>query len=335
MTTDTHSGRQRRAELAGDRVMRLERMIEIRRVEETIQRLFADGLVKGTTHTCQGQEAVAVALASVTRPEDAVTCTYRGHGVALALGMPPLAVLAEVLGRTDGAIGGMGGSMHLSDPRLGLFPTFAIVGAGLPIAVGAAVARRHAGSDAIAVAVFGDGATNIGAFHESMNLAKVWNVPVIFLCENNLYGEYSRIDRTTPFEDLYRRGAAYDIPSRAVDGQDVDTLVAELAEEVAVVRSTSSPRFVEVKTYRFAGHSRTDSGPYRRPGELDEWLLRDPIAIMGERLVNEGILSSNSRQELEDSVADRVQFATEQALASAEPGVSTMFSNVWSDRNQR
>src|SRR5690606_31953076 len=154
---------------------------------------------KGSTHTCQGQEAVSVALASVTSPNDAVTCTYRGHGHALALGMTPTEVMGEVLGRRSGSIGGVGGSMHLSDPSIGLLPTFAIVGAGIPVAVGAAIGRRSTGGDGIAIAVFGDGATNIGAFHEALNLARVWEVPVVFLCENNLYGEYSRIDRTTPF----------------------------------------------------------------------------------------------------------------------------------------
>lgn len=335
MTVGIDLVRERRAELVGDRVAWLERMVEIRRVEETIQGLFADGLVKGTTHTCQGQEGVAVALASVTRPEDAVTCTYRGHGVALALGMSPLAVLAEVLGRTDGSIGGMGGSMHLSDPTIGLFPTFAIVGAGLPIAVGAAIARKGQEAGAVAVAIFGDGATNIGAFHESMNLAKVWGAPVLFLCENNLYGEYSRIDRTTPFEDLYRRGAAYDIPSRMVDGQDIDHLAAVLAIEVEAVRESASPRFVEVKTYRYVGHSRSDTGPYRLPGELDEWLQRDPVTMLAERLIAEGILSSNTFQELDDLTTGRVRLAAEHALASEEPGIPAMFANIWSETGGR
>src|SRR5690606_2292264 len=146
---------------------------------------FAAGLVKGSTHTCQGQEAVSVAMAAATSSEDVVTCTYRGHGHALALGMTPTQVMGEVLGRSVGSIGGVGGSMHLSDLSLGLLPTFAIVGAGIPVAVGAASGRRAAGTDGSGVALFGDGATNIGAFHEGLNLARVWNVPVVFVCENN------------------------------------------------------------------------------------------------------------------------------------------------------
>ncbi|MEX1004978.1 MAG: thiamine pyrophosphate-dependent dehydrogenase E1 component subunit alpha [Acidimicrobiia bacterium] len=318
---------ERRAALA-DRVGRLERMLEIRRTEESIQAMFAEGLVKGTTHTCQGQEAVAVAVAAATTQADVVTCTYRGHGHALALGMTPTSVIGEVLGKTVGSIGGVGGSMHLSDLTIGLLPTFAIVGAGIPVAVGAAIGRRATGTDAIGVATFGDGATNIGAFHEALNLAKVWDVPVVFLCENNLYGEYSRIDRTTPFEDLYRRGAAYDIPSRAVDGQDVDTLVDELSVEFEAARAESSPRFVEVKTYRFVGHSRSDTAPYRRSGELDEWLDRDPIQILGDRLVAEGVLSEEARAALESDVAERIDRATDDVKAAEAPGIEAMFAHV-------
>ncbi|HSJ29304.1 MAG TPA: thiamine pyrophosphate-dependent dehydrogenase E1 component subunit alpha [Acidimicrobiia bacterium] len=312
----------------GDRVARLERMIEIRRVEEAIQKMFAEGLVKGSTHTCQGQEAVSVAVAAVARPDDVVTCTYRGHGHALALGMTPVQVMGEVLGRTVGSIGGVGGSMHLSDPSIGLLPTFAIVGAGIPVAVGAAIGRRASGADSIGIALFGDGATNIGAFHEALNLASVWDVPVVFVCENNLYGEYSRIDRTTPFEDLYRRGAAYDIPSRAVDGQDADTLVAELSAEFDAARTTPGPRFVEVKTYRFVGHSRSDTAPYRRPGELDEWLQRDPIAILGDRLVDEGALSNDERRALETTVGQRVAEAVEVVMQAPPPDLAAMFAHV-------
>lgn len=317
-----------RRKALSDRVARLARMIEIRRTEEAIQTLFADGLVQGSTHTCQGQEAVAVALASVTSPDDVVTCTYRGHGHALALGLTPKEVIGEVLGRQVGSIGGVGGSMHLSDPSVGLLPTFAIVGAGIPVAVGAAIGNRASGGDGIGVAVFGDGATNIGAFHEALNLASVWDAPVVFLCENNLYGEYSRIDRTTPFEDLYRRAAAYDVPARAVDGQDVDTLVKELSKEVEEARSSSKPRFVEAKTYRFVGHSRSDTAPYRRPGELEEWLERDPVTILSERLVTEGVLEASEATDLDAEVTASVEAVVAEVKASPPPPLSAMFANV-------
>ena len=322
---------ERRDVIKFDRLARLGRMIEIRRVEEAIQQLFAEGAVRGTTHTAQGQEAVSVALAAATEPSDSVTCTYRGHGVALALGMKPETLLAEVLGRSTGAIGGVGGSMHLCDRSIGLMPTFAIVGAGIPVAVGAGLSSKILGSNAIAVAVFGDGATNIGAFHESMNLARVWELPVLFLCENNLYGEYSRIDRTTPFEDLHRRGGSYDMDSRSLDGQEVESLTVELQHEVDQIRATSMPRFVEVKTYRFAGHSRSDPATYRPEGELDKWLKRDPIALASAAVIADGLLDEGAVEALDKQVSERVTEAVGVAVASPEPALKSMFENVKAD----
>jgi len=322
---------ERRDVVKFDRLARLGRMIEIRRVEEAIQQLFAEGAVRGTTHTAQGQEAVSVALAAATEPSDSVTCTYRGHGVALALGMKPETLLAEVLGRSTGAIGGVGGSMHLCDRSIGLMPTFAIVGAGIPVAVGAGLSSKILGSNAIAVAVFGDGATNIGAFHESMNLARVWELPVLFLCENNLYGEYSRIDRTTPFEDLHRRGGSYDMDSRSLDGQEVESLTVELQHEVDQIRATSMPRFVEVKTYRFAGHSRSDPATYRPEGELDKWLKRDPIALASAAVIADGLLDEGAVEALDKQVSERVTEAVGVAVASPEPALKSMFENVKAD----
>ena len=322
---------ERRDVIKFDRLARLGRMIEIRRVEEAIQQLFAEGAVRGTTHTAQGQEAVSVALAAATEPSDSVTCTYRGHGVALALGMKPETLLAEVLGRSTGAIGGVGGSMHLCDRSIGLMPTFAIVGAGIPVAVGAGLSSKILGSNAIAVAVFGDGATNIGAFHESMNLARVWELPVLFLCENNLYGEYSRIDRTTPFEDLHRRGGSYDMDSRSLDGQEVESLTVELQHEVDQIRAKSMPRFVEVKTYRFAGHSRSDPATYRPEGELDKWLKRDPIALASAAVIADGLLDEGAVEALDKQVSERVTEAVGVAVASPEPALKSMFENVKAD----
>lgn len=328
---ENRSSLERRDMVKSDRVARLGRMIEIRRVEESIQQLFTEGRVRGTTHTAQGQEAVSVALAATTEPTDTVTCTYRGHGVALALGMRPETLLAEVLGRSTGAIGGVGGSMHLCDRSIGLMPTFAVVGAGLPVAVGAALSSKLLGTGTIAVAVFGDGATNIGAFHESMNLARVWELPVLFLCENNLYGEYSRIDRTTPFEDLHQRGGSYDMDSRAIDGQEVESLVTELRREVAQIREASMPRFVEVKTYRFAGHSRSDPATYRPEGELDEWLKRDPITLATASVIADGLLDGAAVDALDKRVSEQVLEAVQIAVTSPEPTLKSMFENVRAD----
>jgi TPP-dependent pyruvate/acetoin dehydrogenase alpha subunit len=319
----------RRNEILDDRVKCFERLIEIRRFEERVQQLFDDGQVHGTTHLANGQEAVAVALARAIRPTDIVTCTYRSHAMALALGMTPDSVVAEIMGRETGCIGGVGGSMHLSDSSIGLLPTFAIVGAGIPVALGAALTAQTLDQDRVAVAVFGDGATNIGAFHESLNLASVWSLPVLFLCENNHFGEYSRIDVTTPFEDLTRRAEAYDIEARTLDGQDLDAATGGLRDAVAAVRNGSGPQFVEMKTYRYSGHSRSDTAPYRDPEELARWLARDPIAILRSRLLDEGHITSSEVAEIESRVGQRIEDATTAAFSSEYPPTSAMFNNIF------
>lgn len=287
MLKTTQTALERRSAL-GDPVGRYSRMVEIRIAEDIIKELFATGLVAGSTHTCQGQEAVSVGIATVLRRTDLVGCTYRGHGHAMALGMPPVEVLGEILGREIGCVGGLGGSMHLSSRLIGLMPTMAIVGAGLPISAGAAWAAQLDGRDDIGVSIFGDGASNIGAFHEALNIAAVWRLPVVFICENNLYGEYSRIDTTTAVEDIAVRASAYGMASAVVDGQDLDEVMESVAQAAASARAGEGPTLLEMKTYRYAGHSRSDPASYRPEGELDSWLLRDPIAIYGSRLVGSG-----------------------------------------------
>lgn len=327
----TATAQERRSRLYGDRVARLERMVEIRRLEDRVQELFAEGLVHGTTHTAQGQEAVAVGLAASLRPTDTVTCTYRGHGIALALGLSPEAVLGEIMGRTMGSVGGIGGSMHLCDPDVGLLPTFAIVGAGIPVAAGAALTAQVNGTDAVGVAVFGDGSTNIGAFHEALNLAAIWRLPALFVIENNVYGEYSRINLTTPIEDLAERGTSYGMPSTIVDGQDVDEVTGALAETVDGIRNGGGPRLVEMKTYRYAGHSRSDKAEYRPAGEKEAWLARDPIDRFEERLVHEGTLTEDDIAVLHREAAARIEEAVETVKASPAPGPEAMFRNIYAD----
>lgn len=314
-----------------DRIERLDRMVEVREFEDRTKQLFADGVVHGTTHTAQGQEAVEVGLAASIRPTDIVTCTYRGHGVALGLGMLPEVVLGEIVGRTIGSIGGVGGSMHLCDMDVGLLPTFAIVGAGIPVAAGAAFTAQVQGTDSIAVAVFGDGATNIGAFHEALNLASIWDLPVMFLCENNVYGEYSRYNLTTRVEDLATRASSYGMRSRIVDGQDIDVTVEAFTEEAERVRSGEGPVLIEAKTYRYAGHSRADTAPYRPEGEFESWLERDPIDTFAARLIAEGTLDEPGLAQVRERVAARLDQAIETVLASPEPDEASMFRNVWAN----
>ena len=318
---------ERRAALA-DPIRCLERMMEIRVFEDRIKELFAEGVVHGTTHTCQGQEAVSVGVARVLNPTDQVCCTYRGHGHALALGLTMDAVLGEIMGRTTGAVGGVGGSMHLCDRSVGLLPTSAIVGAGIPIAVGAALSASIKGDGSVAVALFGDGATNIGAFHEGLNLAAIWKLPVVFVCENNVYGEYSRFDRTTPIEDLAERGRAYAIPSEIVDGQSLDSVVAAMEVAVERARRGDGPTFLECKTYRYSGHSRADAATYRPEGELDRWLARDPLRLYSAQLVEHGIVDEAGIESLREAVAARVDECVARTKAAPVATVDSMFTNV-------
>jgi pyruvate dehydrogenase E1 component alpha subunit len=317
----------RRAALA-DRVEQLKRMVEIRAVETRIQKLFADGMVRGSTHLCNGQEAVSVGIARSIDADDVVTCTYRGHGHALALGANPVQVLGEICGRTVGCAGGLGGSMHLMEASVGLLPTFAIVGAGLPVACGAAMAAKARGTDRISVAIFGDGSTNIGAFHEALNFAAIRKLPIVFICENNLYGEYSRINLTTPVSDIAVRASSYAMPGVIVDGQDVDAVAKAVAEAVARARKGEGPSLLEMKTYRYSGHSRSDPATYRIPGELDTWLKRDPIELFAKVLVDEKAIGPNDLATMKEDVAKTVDKDADTVLAAPEPAQKEIFAHV-------
>lgn len=319
---------QRREAVRTDRRARYERMVEIRTLENRVQALFAEGVVHGTTHLALGQEAVAVGIAAGARPTDHVTCTYRGHGVALALGLTPTDVIGEIMGRELGSVGGVGGSMHLCDMEVGLMPTFAIVGAGIPVAAGAALTAQVRGTDDAAIAVFGDGATNIGAFHEGLNLAAIWKLPVVFVCENNQYGEYSRIDLTTPVSDIADRAASYSIPGIIVDGQDVDAVAAATASALERARAGGGPTLLEMKTYRYAGHSRSDTAPYRPDGELDEWLEKDPISCFAARLVSEGVLTDSEVEEIDRATSARIEQVVETVKNAPAAGLPAMFANI-------
>ena len=319
----------RRLRLQSGRVGRYEAMCEIRAFEDRVQAMFFEGAVHGTTHTCQGQEAVSVGIAAAARPTDTVTCTYRGHGHALALGVPPATVLGEIMGRRAGSVGGVGGSMHLCDTSVGLLPTFAIVGAGIPVAAGAALTAQVKGTDDAAIAIFGDGASNIGAFHEGLNLAAIWKLPAVFVCENNQYGEYSAIHLTTPIENIADRAASYSIPGHVVDGQDVDVVAAAVGEALARARAGEGPTLLEMKTYRYAGHSRADTAPYRPEGELDRWYERDPINTYRSRLVDEGAITAEEADEIQARAAQRVVDAEATASAGDPATVGDMFRHIY------
>ena len=319
----------RRQKIRIDKIAQYERMLEIREFEDQIIPIFAAGLARGSTHLCQGQEALAVGLASVLRDTDVVAATYRGHGIALALGLTPESVLGEIMGKANGCCGGVGGTMHLCDMSVGFLPTSAIVGAGIPIATGAALAFQTQGIDSVGVAVFGDGATNIGAFHEGLNLASIWKLPVIFICDNNVYGEYSRIHTTTPIEDLHMRAESYNMPHFALDGMDVSAVQAGITEAVERARTGGGPTLIEAKTYRFSGHSRTDQALYRPAGELEKWLERDPIKVTEDALVEQGILNHESIQAMKSSMKVEIANVIATCTEAPEPPLAAMFENIW------
>jgi TPP-dependent pyruvate/acetoin dehydrogenase alpha subunit len=321
------------AQTALDRETKLglySRMLEIRYFEDEIERLFLQNLVRGSTHLCQGQEAVEVGACSALRPGDTMTCTYRGHGAVLALGAPLDRTMAEILGKANGLCGGKGGSMHLTDLGIGALGSFAVVGAHLPITVGAALAAQYRGTDAVSIAFFGDGATNIGAFHEALNLAAIWKLPAIFVCENNLYGEYSPLASTTPVAHLSDRAGSYAMAAERIDGNDVLAVRATVESAAARARAGEGPTLIEALTYRQKGHSRTDPGAYRPPGELDRWLERDPILLFGQFLEESGSADAESLADLRSAAAQRVQEAAAAARSWPDPEPSSRLENVFS-----
>jgi pyruvate dehydrogenase E1 component alpha subunit len=249
-------------------------------------------------------------------PQDVQTNTYRGHGEALALGMEPEVAFAELMGRSSGGSRGLGGSMHLIDAARRNIGANAIVGAGLPIAVGAALAFKLRGEPRVALTFFGDGATNIGTFHESLNMASVWKAPVVFIITNNLYGEYSPLRETTPLDDLARRADPFDMPGVIVDGQDVEAVHAATSEAVDRARTGAGPSLLEMKTYRYRGHSRSDPARYRPAGELDAWKERDPLLILGARLAAAGQLDEEAQEALRQRTQADVDAAAERAAAA-------------------
>ncbi len=291
-------------------------MVLIRRFEERVQSLFLRGEVYGTTHLYSGQEAVATGFASALVDEDRVACTYRGHGHSLAAGTEPEALLAELLGRSTGVNGGRAGSMNVVDPDHGLIGCFGIVGGSIAAATGAALALK--GKGAIAVAYFGDGATNQAYFFECLNFAKVLDLPVVFVCENNGYGEYTPTEAVTA-GPIVARATAMGLRTTEVDGMDAWAVRAAALEVVARVRAGGGPEFVEAKTYRFVGHSRSDPGTYRPAGELERWQERDPLLVGEERLRREHGLEDGDIQAIAESVDAELARIEESALAAPFP----------------
>jgi TPP-dependent pyruvate/acetoin dehydrogenase alpha subunit len=305
--------------------------VALRQFEKRAYDLFLENFVKGTSHLSLGQEAIAAGFAAAMRPDDYTFATYRGHAHTLARGVPMTPVLAELMGRTNGLMAGKGGSMHLTSVEHGVMGSYAIIGAHLPIACGAAWSAQYRGTDQVAVCFFGDGSTNIGAFHEALNFAAVWKLPVVFVCENNLWMEYTRTTEITavphPAAD---RASAYGLESIIVDGNDVDAVFAVATTAMARARAGEGPSLIEALTYRHGGHSRADPGKYRPDEEVAEWLAKDPIPMYHARLLAEGATEAQL-VEIELSVAAEVDQATEEAKAGPTPGADLLMKDVWAD----
>src|SRR5512145_1251884 len=333
---DTHVKRKRTAEYEIDigRETRLElyrQQLELRHCEKRASDLFLQNLVKGTNHLALGQEAVAAGFALAMNPDDYTFCTYRGHNHTLARGAPMAGILGELMGRECGLLGGKGGSMHLTDVERGAMGSYAIIGAHLPVAAGAAWSAQYRGTEQVAVCFFGDGTTNIGAFHEALNFSVVWKLPVIFVCENNLYMEYTPIHWVTAVEHpAADRAAAYGLERIVIDGNDADEVYRTAAKFMDRARKGGGPALIEAMTYRHSGHSRADPAKYRPAGELEKWLERDPVKTYRERLLKLGV-AEGTLKDIETEAMRKVDEATAAARASPAPRLDGIERNVWAD----
>ena len=316
---------------AGQLLTLYEQMAVIRRTEKAAHDLFLAGLVKGTTHLAAGHEAVAVGASASLRPDDYVFATYRGHHHAMARGASPAECLAELMSKGTGLCKAKGGSMHLTKASHAMLGSYAIVGAHLPIAAGAAWSAQLRGSGQVAVAFFGDGATNIGAFHEALNLAAVWSLPVLFICENNLYMEYTPIgDVTAVANPAAGRAPAYGIPAEIIDGNDVVVVKDVVAVAAERARAGDGPTVIEALTYRHFGHSRTDPGTYRPAAEVEDWLRRDPLELARARLQALG-MPAESVAMADERAGEVVADAVAAAKAAPGPDPDDALTDVWAD----
>src|SRR6516164_5743343 len=312
--------------------LRMYRMqVEIREAEQRAYDLFLQNLVKGTSHLSLGQEAVAAGFGNAMKPGDLSFCTYRGHAHTLARGVPVEKVLGELMQRDNGLMRGKGGSMHLTSVAHGVMGSYAIIGAHLPIACGAALRAQYKGEDDVTVCFFGDGTTNIGAFHEALNFAAVWKLPVIFVCENNLYMEYTPIGEVTAVKHpAADRASAYGLERILIDGNDADIVYRTAKAAYGRARAGQGPSLIECVTYRHSGHSRADPAKYRPEGELEAWKQRDPIKIYKERLLQFGV-TEDAIAKIDAEVRKVVDDATEACKAAPVPPVDILTTDVYAD----
>ncbi len=306
-------------------------MFLIRRFEERCGEMYARGKITGFTHLYIGEEAVAVGAISVLHERDYVVSTYRDHGHCLAKGTDPKLVMAELFGRSTGLSKGKGGSMHLYDDRLRFLGGYAIVAGGLPIAAGVGIAIKYKEEDCVVATFFGDGATNAGAFHESLNVAAAWKLPIIFICENNFFAIGTALERVAPSKELYKRVKAYALPSERVDGMDVLAVREAMERAVERAREGEGPSFIEAVTYRYRGHSMADPDDYRTKREEKIWKERDPIIKMAQHLRDKAIISPDDLKELQDDVNAQVDASLQFAEESPWPELQELMKDIYSD----
>ncbi len=307
----------------------LRRMLLIRAFEEQAEQLYFQGLIHGTMHLSIGQEGSAVGSIWALRPEDYILSTHRGHGHSIAKGAKPALMMAEFLAKETGYCRGRGGSMHIADVETGNLGANGIVGGGIPLAAGVGVSIQMQKLDRVVMVFFGDGAANEGAFHESLNLASIWDLPVIYLCENNQYAMSMSVRRSMNIQDISQRACAYGIPGVSVDGNDFLAVYRAAKEAVDRARRGEGPTLIEAKTYRWKGHSRSDKQRYRTKEEVQEWQARDPIRRLAERMMAQGWLDQASFQALQEDVAREIQEAVAFAMESPEPDPATILEGVY------
>jgi len=304
-------------------------MVLIRIVEERAAQLYQQGKIGGFLHLYIGQEAVSTGIISVRKPQDRVITAYRDHGVAINCGISADEVLAELLGKSTGTSKGKGGSMHMADVEKNFWGGHAIVGAHLPIAAGLALGDQYQETDGVTICMFGDGATNIGYFHEALNLSKVWNLPVLWVCENNQYGMGTSVERASAVSEIRQKAEGYGIPNDRVDGMDVLTVRASALKVLEKIRGGDGPYFLEVITYRYRGHSMGDPERYRQSDEIEKWQENDPIGILQKSILADKIARQEELDEIDNRVKEEVQAAVQFAESSPDPELTELFKDVY------
>ncbi len=306
-------------------------MVLIRRLEERGAELYQAGKIGGFMHLYIGQEAVSTGLIAARQPQDRVITAYRDHGVAINCGIPVNQVMAELLGKVTGISKGRGGSMHMADVTKNYWGGHAIVGAHLPIAAGLALGDKYAGRDGVTICMFGEGATNIGFFHEALNLSKVWTLPVLWVCENNQYGMGTAVGRASAVSEIQQKAEGYAMAHARVDGMDVLAVYEAAKKAIEAVRSGSGPRMLEIMTYRFRGHSMGDPERYRKQEEVKKWQEQDPIGIFHAKLIADKIAAETALDEMDERALAEVQKAVEFAEASPEPALESLFEDIYAE----